>query len=956
AILELARFQAECCLRRLTLNGQQLTPDAVVRDFPNRPDGKLGIARFLAECCLKGLPLNGLPVTPEMVAGSYRALRATLELARFKEQCCLKGLALNGEPVTADAVVNSFPDSPEGKLGIARFREQCCLRGLALNGQPVKTDAVAMGFPDSPEGKLGLSRFMAECCLRGLRLKGRPVTTDAVVKGFQSARATLEMVRFKEQCCLKGLALNGQPVTPDMVVEGYQSVRAPLELARFKADCCLMGLELNGQLVAPAEVINDFPDTLEGKLGIARFKAECCLRGMLVNGRQVTPDAVAQGYLAARAALELARFKEQCCLKGLRLNGQKVTPLAVVNDFPDSPDGKLGRARFTEQCCLNGLALNHQQVTPDAVVRSFPDSPEGRLGIARFKEQCCLKGLLLNDQQVTPEDVVRDYERGGWLLERAIFYAQLALNARELNGRYLDNQKVLAAFNELPGDHSSRQARYLIQRLKQPQHYDETDEAREILQTAWQILNNVSTRDDEQHRLQCLLKFTAMYHELPINGQKVPAEQVLQSINLLRSSFQNLRMLFFFLSHCHITRQSVNGRHIHKDQVMECLQLFPEGTKLRHALAFWFEQCSCEASIIENILYNLQSALPSRWDSDCAQGYAASRQPASGTGAVTASVAEALRPLSEPLSEKAAKQAAKTAGSGFSDSPVPRLNALTLKTLGIIQKINGSYADPAILITGSCARFLQNRCSLFIDIDIKCTTEASARRLMERLQALNVGSGSDEDIPQSIIIWAIPGYERPKAYNVHLNYGDLCTKAVGLSVTVDPGLTDENTLAVKAPDVELDSGLSFAEETGLLNNTLGYLVDNLDLLTAQLQKGAVFDLPQTLLFNTPKNPEERIYGLLTCALVTLNNARRFIALNSEGKPEKTDCPPDLLQKDCQHLLVLTENLQAQLNTHPYRVQFELRVNEWLSTIQNVSDDEIERKDLIKVLLAMMHPE
>ncbi|WP_175404809.1 hypothetical protein, partial [Endozoicomonas atrinae] len=131
---------------------------------------------------------------------------------------------------------------------------------------------------------------------------------------------------------------------------------------------------------------------------------------------------------------------------------------------------------------------------------------------------CCLRGLLLTPdgkqkpEQVTPDAVVKDYECSGWLLERAIFYSQLALNARELNGCHLDNETVLKAFDEVPGDHSSRQTEYLMQRLKKPQLYDETNETQDTLQQAWQILNNVSVKDDEQHRLQCILKFTAMQY------------------------------------------------------------------------------------------------------------------------------------------------------------------------------------------------------------------------------------------------------------------------------------------------------------------------------------------------------------------------------------------------------------------------------------------------------------
>ncbi len=88
----------------------------------------------------------------------------------------------------------------------------------------------------------------------------------------------------------------------------------------------------------------------------------------------------------------------------------------------------------------------------------------------------------------------------------------------------------------------------------------------------------------------------------------------------------------------------------------------------------------------------------------------------------------------------------------------------------------------------------------------------------------------------------------------------------------------------------------------------------------------------------------------------LKQPRHYDETNYEGKSEKPDCRPNLLQEEYQRLRTLTANLQTKLNSHSYRVDFELRVNGWLSTTQPVSDFEIKRKDFIKALLAMMHPE
>uniref|UniRef100_UPI00214838C3 hypothetical protein n=1 Tax=Endozoicomonas sp. SESOKO1 TaxID=2828742 RepID=UPI00214838C3 len=990
----IARFKEHCCLRGLVLNGHLVTPDAVVEDFPDTPGGKLGILRFKEVCCLRSLPLYGQLVTPDVVVKGFQAARATLELATFKEkcclkglplngrrvtpdevvggftnspkgklgivlfkeQCCLKGLLLNGQPVTPDEVVEGFVNSPEGKLGIARFKEQCCLRGLLLNGQPVTPDAVVKAFPDSPEARLGITRFKAECCLKGLLLNGHWVTPDAVVKAFtDSSEGKLGVARFKEECCLRGLPLSGLLVTTETVVKDYQAVNATLELARFKEECCLRGLPLNGQLVTPDAVITDFPESSEGKLGIARFKAECCLKGQPLAGQPVTPDAVVKDFPeSSEGKLGIAHFKAECCLKGLTLNGQQVTPHGVVKDFPDSPEGKLGRARFKEQCCLRGLTLNGHRVPPAEVVRDFPNSPEGKLGIARFKAKCCQKGLTLNSQQVTPDEVVKDYERGGWLLEKAIFYSQLALSARELNGNHLDNQKVLAAFNEAPGDHSSRQARYLIQRLKQSQRYDETSEAQDILQTAWQILNIASAKDDEQHRLQCVLKFMAMQYELPIDHQRVSAEQVLQSIKTLRKSFQNSRLHFFFLAYCYIKRRPVDGREIHKNQVLGYLRNFPEGSKLRHSLGLWLEQyCAeaniAEANIIDELLFKRNNVVAPGRNSDSHHQYTAfaSQQKAS-----------VVTGRESPVSvDKTLKQLVKTGGPGFPEKQFPRLSALMLKTLEIIQEANASFTNPTILITGSYARFLQNRCLSFKDIDVICTTAESARTLFDKLQALN--PFSDSEIPKSIIIWQIPGCQAiklPNTYNIHLKDGDLGMKAMGLQVSVDARVSHKTAsrLAIHVPGVVRPVWcLSFAEETQLMNDTLKHLADQLDPLTEQLQQGVVFDLPRTILFNNPKNTAERIYGLLMRSLLTLNKARQFIALHSQEKTEKPGGQPNPLK---EKLHALTENLQMKLTGHVRRNDFENRVNGWLSTNHHVNEYEIRRKDFVKTLLTLMHPE
>ncbi|MBO9482005.1 hypothetical protein [Salinisphaera sp. G21_0] len=905
--------------------------------------------------------------------GSHRVTGIALYNGKCVEDAFWEKKPLQGRQITSADVLTAY-GSDTSSIRSGFFLQKLCLQSILHGNRVVTPIQVIEEFARQPDRnnkfQLAIARFMAECCLMGLNLNGHQVFPDSVAMAYHAIGATLELARFKAECCLRYLLLNGRQVTPDEVVKDFpESPEGKLGIARFKAECCLKCLPLGGRQITPDEVVKDYPDSPEGKLGIARFTEECCLRGWLLNGQQVTPDEVVKYFPDSPVGkLGIAHFKAECCLNSLTLHGQQVTADEVVKDY-QAARAPLALARFKAECCLRGLPLHGQPVTPDTVVRAFPDSPEGKLGVVRFKAECCFRGLLLNGQQVNPDEVAKDYVRGGWLLERAIFYSRLALNARILHGSYLDNQRVLAAFSKVPGDYSSRQTRFLIQRLEQFQPYDEASEFQHIFQEACQSLNNLSVKDDEQHRVQCILKFMAMQHELPMNHQSVSAEQVLQSIKTLRRSFQNLRLHFFFLAHCYSKRLSIDGRQIHKDQVLEYLNNFPEGSKQRHALGCWFEQYSSEANILDQWLF--QPVIPgsdidnSGWvakplevsDTNSGQEVFFTPQFQEYGNEENTSVAQ---PLFSTIGAQIRKQCAKTGASGFPDKQAPRLDALTLKALEIIQDVNHSYADPPILITGSYARFLQNLCPAFNDIDIICTTEKSASLLLEKLQALNTDEGSE--ITQSITIRSIPGCQAiklPHACNIDLRYGDLGIKTMELQVSVDSRVIDTNgaRLAVHVPGVERPVWcLSFTEETRLLNEALEFLIENLDPLTEKLQKGAVFVIPRTILFNNPQNTAERIYGLLIRSLLTLNKARQFIARHCEEEPDTSDCRTDRLQQEQQRLHVLAGNLQIKLASHICRDDFERRVNSWLATTQLVNDHQLKTKGFVKVLLAMMNPE
>ncbi|WBA85860.1 hypothetical protein [Endozoicomonas sp. GU-1] len=181
-------FLQKLCLQNILHDNKRKNyPGQVIQEFNRKPNRNnkqtLAIARFKADCCLRGLSLNGQQVSPDSVVKDYLAAKATLELARFKEHCCLRSLPLNGQPVTPDAVVKGY-QATKATLELARFKAECCLRDLPLNGQLVTPDAVVKDYQATAATR-ELAHFKAECYQRALALNGQPVTPDTVIKEYE---------------------------------------------------------------------------------------------------------------------------------------------------------------------------------------------------------------------------------------------------------------------------------------------------------------------------------------------------------------------------------------------------------------------------------------------------------------------------------------------------------------------------------------------------------------------------------------------------------------------------------------------------------------------------------------------------------------------------------------------------------------------------------------------------
>lgn len=941
AQLDLAHFKAKCVLEGVLVDGQPISVRSVVNSFPTTRNGRLGLTNFKADCHLAGLLLDGQPIAPEGVVANYQAIGATLELALFKDACCQRYETLNGRLITPDEVVGDYHRAGAA-LELARFKSICCLQDLPIAGRPVTPEEVADGYKAigakrelarfrqiclesnrtlygeqiSPESlmadlqshrqQVAAARFKAKCCLEGRRVHGQGVSPEAVIKAFPKGKpGKIQLALFLEECCLRGLYIHHQPVTPARVLETFSVAKVNKNsVGRFKEHCCTRGLLLNGQLVSPEQVLKSFGNDYKGILCIARFKELCYLRGFELHGRLVAPESVINGFpdsLGGR--LCVGRFMERCCLRGFPLFGKAVTPEAVVVALEKSRS-LIAQACFRAECCLNKLPVHGKLLSPDEVVASYP--PGGQQQKTYFKRQCCLKGLKLDGRPVPPEDVVRDYERENQLLEKAVFLSELALQARQFNGKELTSDEVLDAFSAQPADCSSRKVEFLIQRLVAL--LPDPQKAVAIFEHAWQIINNAVVLDEQLRYQRCTLLFLALSAGLPVN-QEITTARVWRSIKALRQSFSSTRLRFYFLVHCFSCDTPLAGRPVVERDILDCLGELPI-SKLRSALRHWFD---------ENYRYTSRS------------------------GPITDRLASAntiRRPKRvDVYIDKLDSGSFRTkVVEYYPETPVLKLDAQTEKVLSIVQSVKG------LRITGSFARCLQGLGSSFNDIDL-IGTEDAISALITRLSSQQDYRETGAEIPCRISALATPGcpsLRLPMAYSITLVEGDFCCRLPPLQAIVYPPdkLDTLETIDVPLGDTVMTC-LPFSAEVRLMTEAVQFLDNHIDSLTTQLLDGNDIAIPRTVLFNYPRHSQERVFAMLMRCLLTLNKAQQFCQLAPD---DNSSHGLATLKEAGRHLLV-------KVQQHSHRNPLVTAIKGWLADSYRLPDSS--RQNFVLSLLAMI---
>ena len=920
ARVELARFKQFCCLEPLAINGQPVSPKEVVDHIQVAGD-KLGLTCFRRECFFRELAIAGQQVTPESVLKGFQALGARLEIVRFLEECYWKGVSIERRPVSADRVADGF-QAVNAHLELARFRASCCLKGQLLHNRTVSPAVVVDSFPANYQGRLGLARFKASCCLDGFLLYGRPISTEEVLSHFPKYHdGKMAKAHFLEACFLRNIAVNGQLVTAESVLPNFpHTPDGRLSLARFQENCCLRGLRIYGCLVSPESVMSNFPENRKGLIGRARFKEKCALRGLWLFGQPISMQDVLAGFPdTPEGRLGAGRFLEQCLFKGLMVRGKAVTAEAV---FQALDECTLAKACLQAQCCLRGMTLHGQPVTADMVVAAYPKNLDGQKQLSYFKQLCCLNNLPLAGKPVQPEPLVYDLAQKNKLVEKAYFCAELALQARKLNGKELSNDQVLDAFNQLKGDYSIKKVYFLMQRLIALPELDHKQESQATFEQAWQILANTPLKDERFHYQRCVLLFLAMKYALPLAEQTVTADTVWQSITALRDSFSNIRLTFYFLADCCFTDTALDGQLVSEQQVLDSLNKLPP-SRLRVALSRWFDELCCRPCNTDALSRVL---------------------PLPGT-------ANPL-PIRRPKRIDVYIKGLYTGGSfpyevvEHFDDPLrldPTLiNSQTRKVLGIIRGIEG------LCLTGSFSRWLQGVGSSFHDIDIMASRETIVT-LVARLTKHLGNRESEADIACEVLASEAPGCPQLRlnpVVTITLSEGDLGQKVSVLQASVYPPDTINNLTTIPAAIPSEDGTircLTYVGEVKLLTDTLHFLADQLDDLTTQLLSGPGFTIPRTILFNYPQHRQECVFALLMRCLLTLNKAKQFSALLA------TSDPGALLPE----LRTRGRSLHAKLLGHSHREPFIAALTHWLAKPSPGNTYLANRCTFVGSLLAMV---
>ncbi len=259
-------FFGHCCLNQTLLHGKLVTPDAALAGF-REINHQSSVASFLIDCYLRKLRVDGRQISASSVLRELPCNHAgRQQLAYFYRQCCLNDLQINGRPVMPEEVAKIY-DEEDCLLEKAFFYTELALQARTISGNRLDSNDVLKAFSQAPgDNTTHKVMFLTQ------QLIALPENGDDAVAIFEKAQQLATGARIKDEsnkyqlCVLQFLAMryaltvNQKPVLPEQVWASIKALRYSFTniclLFHFLAYCYQSGVLLMEQLVTAQQVLD----------------------------------------------------------------------------------------------------------------------------------------------------------------------------------------------------------------------------------------------------------------------------------------------------------------------------------------------------------------------------------------------------------------------------------------------------------------------------------------------------------------------------------------------------------------------------------------------------------------------------------------------------------------------------------------------------------------------------
>lgn len=227
-------------------------------------------------------------------------------------------------------------------------------------------------FPsDTKKAKLARAIFKRYLYLERIKVGEQHLDVETIIKELKDLNALDELGIFYTKLFLQGTFLPDITSTPELVKENLDEMSLLMCSARFLENLCLKSINLYNKTVDPNMVIDAYKKTKECDEALGVFYHLIYMKKLKIDGQPVTtenirillkhyPKALSKFYSYLRRSdksmedmkePESARnypaiTAENLMKEFLANTSSKLTEEQVLNNFPDTIKGNIGRAFF----------------------------------------------------------------------------------------------------------------------------------------------------------------------------------------------------------------------------------------------------------------------------------------------------------------------------------------------------------------------------------------------------------------------------------------------------------------------------------------------------------------------------------------------------------------------------------------------------------------------------------